>query len=57
MINEKESVVKIANKYLKEDIPYDRKHDIADALCMIIYHNFRVSVHFFDQFKFGGSRL
>jgi hypothetical protein len=53
----KESVVKIANKYLKEDIPYDRKHDIADALCMIIYHNFRVSVHFFDQFKFGGSRL
>jgi hypothetical protein len=49
----KERTVTIANKYLEEDIPYDRKHDIADALCMILYHNFRVSVHFFDRFKYS----
>jgi hypothetical protein len=53
----KERTVSIANKYLNEDIPYDRKHDIADALCMIIYYNFKVSVHFFDRFKFDSSRL
>jgi hypothetical protein len=49
----KERTVTIANKYLEEDIPYERKHDIADALCMILYHNFRVSVHFFDRFKYS----
>ena len=48
----KERTVTIANKYLEEDIPYERKHDIADALCMILYHNFRVSVHFFDKFRY-----
>ena len=53
----KERTVEIATKYLKEDIPYDRKHDIADALCMIIYHHFRVSVHFFDSFRFKKPRL
>jgi len=53
----KERTVSIAYKYLNEDIPYDRKHDIADALCMIIYYNFKVSVHFFDRFKFDSSRL
>jgi hypothetical protein len=53
----KERTVEIANKYLNEDIPYERKHDIADALCMILYHNFRISVHFFDRFKFDGPRL
>ena len=53
----KERTIEIANKYLNEDIPYERKHDIADALCMILYHNFRISVHFFDRFKFDGPRL
>lgn len=48
----KERTVSIAEKYIKGDIPYDRKHDIADALCMIVYHNFRTTVHFFDKFKF-----
>ena len=50
----KDRTVTIANKYI-EDIPYERKHDIADALCMILYHNFRVSVHFFDQFRLTSS--
>jgi len=34
--NRKEETVKIASKYI--DIDEDRKHDIADALCMIIFH-------------------
>lgn len=53
----KERTIEIATKHLKEEIPYERKHDIADALCMILYYNFRVSVHFFDRFRFGGARL
>lgn len=53
----KERTVEIANKYLDEEIPYERKHDIADALCMILYYNFKVSVHFFDRFRFGATRL
>ena len=53
----KERTVEIANKYLNEEIPYERKHDIADALCMILYYNFRISVHLFDRFKFNGTRL
>ena len=47
----KERTISIASKYIVGDIPYERKHDIADALCMIIYHHFRTSVHFFDQFR------
>ena len=47
----KERSVKIARKYI-EEIPYDREHDIADALCMIIHYNWKVSVHFFDSFRF-----
>jgi hypothetical protein len=35
-----------------DDIPGDRKHDIADAMCMILYYNFENGVHFFDRFKF-----
>ena len=53
----KERTVSIADKYIEGEIPYERKHDIADALCMILYHNFRISVHFFDRFKFDGPRL
>jgi len=49
----KERTVSIAEKYIDGDIPYERKHDIADALCMIVYHNFKSCVHFFDQFKFS----
>jgi len=49
----KERTVSIAEKYIDGDIPYERKHDIADALCMIVYHNFRNTVHFFDKFKFS----
>jgi hypothetical protein len=48
----KDRTVEIARKHMKEEIPYERKHDIADALCMILYHNFKISVHSFDQFKY-----
>jgi len=47
----KERTVSIMENYIHEEIPYERKHDIADALCMIVYHNFRISVHFFDLFR------
>jgi len=53
----KERTVSIADKYIDGEIPYERKHDIADALCMIVYYNFKVSVHFFDQFRFADPRL
>ena len=53
----KERTVSIADKYIEGEIPYERKHDIADALCMILYYNFRVSVHFIDKFRFDGPRL
>ena len=53
----KERTVSIASKHISEEIPYERKHDIADAICMIIYYNFNVSVHFFDRFKFDRARL
>jgi hypothetical protein len=53
----KDRTVSIASKYIHEEIPYERKHDIADALCMIVYYNFKVSVHFFDKFRFEPSRL
>lgn len=33
----KERTTSIAEKYIKGDIPYERKHDIGDALCMIIF--------------------
>ena len=49
----KDRTVEIASKHMKEEIPYERKHDIADALCMILYHNFKISVHIFDQFKYS----
>jgi len=52
----KERTISIASKYISGEIPYERKHDIADALCMIIYYNFKVSVHFFDRFKFTGAQ-
>jgi hypothetical protein len=48
----KKRTVSIAEKYIVEEIPYERKHDIADALCMIVYYNFRNTVHFFDGFKY-----
>jgi hypothetical protein len=48
----KERTVSIAEKYIEDEIPYERKHDIADALCMIIYDNFKSCVHFFDKFKY-----
>ena len=53
----KERTVSIASKYIEGEIPYERKHDIADALCMIVYYNFKVSVHFFDKFRFVEPRL
>lgn len=51
----KERTVSIAEKYIVGEIPYDRKHDIADALCMIVYYNFRTTVHFFDRFRMKTS--
>ena len=49
----KERTVSIAEKYIDGEIPYERKHDIGDALCMIVYHNFRNTVHFFDKFRYS----
>ena len=43
--------IEILLHYINIDIPYERKHDIADAICMILYYNFKTSVHFFDKFK------
>ena len=51
----KERTVEIATKELGEEIPYERKHDIADAMCMLLYYNFKISVHFFDRFRLDGS--
>jgi hypothetical protein len=48
----KERTVSLAEKYTEIDIPYERKHDIADAICMLLYHNFKVTTHFFDNFKY-----
>ena len=48
----KERTVLITEKYLKDDIPYERKHDIADAFCMIVYYNFKVTTHIFDKFRY-----
>lgn len=47
----KDRSIRLAEKYTNIDIPYERKHDIADAICMILYYNFKTSVHFFDKFK------
>lgn len=49
----KERTTSIAEKYIKGgEVPYERKHDIGDAVCMIVYFNFRKSVHVFDRFRF-----
>lgn len=32
----KERTVSIMENYIHEEIPYERKHDIADALCITI---------------------
>jgi hypothetical protein len=52
----KERTVCISEKYISSNMmdQYERKHDIADALCMIVYDNFRSCVHLFDKFKFVG---
>ena len=51
----KERTTSIAEKYIKDGIPYERKHDIGDAMCMIVYFDFRTSVHIFDTFRFRQS--
>ena len=48
----KERTVLLAEKYLDDEIPYERKHDIADAFCMIVYFNFKVTTHIFDRFRY-----
>ena len=52
----KERTVSIAEKYIDGGIPYERKHDIADALCMIVYYNFKTTTHAFDRFKFNEKK-
>src|SRR6056300_2003314 len=45
----KERTELIASKYIKDSLYYDRlerKHDIADALCMILYQNFKNGLAF-----------
>lgn len=51
----KERLTKIASRHLSEEIPYERKHDIADAICMIEYYNFKNSFHFFDKFRYKSN--
>jgi hypothetical protein len=51
----KERTTSLAERYTNVNIPYERKHDIADAICMLMYHNFKISVHFFDQFKYSSK--
>jgi len=46
----KERVESIASRYVT--IEEERKHDIADALCMIVYYKFKTDVHIFDRFRF-----
>ena len=54
----KERVESIAERHVEGGIPYDRKHDIADAICMLLYYNFRSGVHIFDTYRFQtGSAL
>lgn len=48
----KERTTSIAERYTNFEIPYERKHDIADALCMILYDNFKCTTHLFDKFKY-----
>ncbi len=48
----KERTVSIMEKHISEEIPYERKHDIADAFCMIMYYNFKVVTHIFDRFRY-----
>jgi len=48
----KERTELIASKYIKDSLYYDRlerKHDIADALCMILYQNFKNGTSFKKQ--------
>jgi len=50
----KERTESIASKYIEWDIPEgERRHDISDALCMILYFNFRAGVHVFDKFRYS----
>lgn len=48
----KERTVSIMENHISEEIPYERKHDIADAFCMIMYYNFKVVTHIFDRFRY-----
>ena len=51
-------VEKIASHYIKHlECPWERKHDIADAVCMVVYYHFRNSVHIFDRFRFLPAHL
>ena len=46
-------VEKIASHYIKHlDCPWERKHDIADAVCMTVYYAFRHTVHIFDRYRY-----
>ena len=53
----KERTVSLAQKFLNEDIPYERKHDIADAMCMIMYDNFHCTTHILDRFRYRPPSL
>ena len=53
----KERTVSLAQKFLNEDIPYERKHDIADAMCMIMYDNFHCTTDIFDRFRYRPPSL
>lgn len=46
----KARVESIASRYVTS--LEERKHDIADAMCMILYYKFKTDVHIFDRFRF-----
>lgn len=48
----KERTVALTEKFLNVEIPYERKHDIADAFCMVMYYHFKVCTHIFDRFRY-----
>lgn len=48
----KERTVSLSERFANVNIPYERKHDIADAICMLLYINFKISRHPFDEFRF-----
>lgn len=54
----KERSTQIAERCIESEIELERKHDIADAICMLLYYNYKTFVlNPFDKFRFGDSPI